>query len=65
MINQIYQLVSPKVFSAKYENLSFGEKMIVRPDYMAICHADQRYYLGQRDVQTLHKKLPMALIHSC
>lgn len=65
MINQIYQLVSPKVFSAKYENLSFGKKMIVRPEYMAICHADQRYYLGQRDVQTLHKKLPMALIHEC
>lgn len=65
MINQIYQLVSPKFFSVKYEDLSFGDKMIIRPEYMAICHADQRYYLGQRDIKTLHKKLPMALIHEC
>ena len=65
MINQIYQLVAPKVFSVKYEDLSFGERVIVRPEYMAVCHADQRYYLGQRDAQTLHKKLPMALIHEC
>ena len=65
MINQVYQLVSPKVFSVKYDDLSFADKVIIRPEYMAICHADQRYYLGQRDVQTLHKKLPMALIHEC
>lgn len=66
MINQIYQLVSPKVFSVKYEDLAFEDKVIIRPEYMSICHADQRYYLGQRDLQTLHKKLPMALIHeSC
>lgn len=65
MINQIYQLVAPKVFSVKYEELSFSDKVIVRPEYMALCHADQRYYLGQRDAQTLHKKLPMALIHEC
>lgn len=65
MINQIYQLVAPKVFSVKYEDLSFSDKVIIRPEYMALCHADQRYYLGQRDAQTLHKKLPMALIHEC
>ena len=65
MINQIYQLISPKVFSVKYQDLSFGAQMLVRPEYMAVCHADQRYYLGQRDAQTLHKKLPMALIHEC
>lgn len=32
---------------------------------MSVCHADQRYYLGQRDTKTLNKKLPMALIHEC
>jgi len=32
---------------------------------MAICHADQRYYLGKRDHKILKKKLPMALIHEC
>ena len=65
MINQVYQLVSPKVFSVKYDDISFGDQLIVRPEYMAICRADQRYYLGQRDAKTLRKKLPMALIHEC
>lgn len=65
MINQIYQLISPKAISVKYEEYSLGDKVLVRPEYLAICHADQRYYLGQRDMQTLHKKLPMALIHEC
>ncbi len=65
MINQIYQLTEPKVFSVKYEDLSFGDKVIVRPEYMAVCHADQRYYLGRRSAQALRKKLPMALIHEC
>ena len=32
---------------------------------MALCHADQRYFLGQRDIKVLNKKLPMALIHEC
>lgn len=65
MINQVYQLVSPKVFSVKFSDISLGEKVIVRPEYMAVCHADQRYFQGQRDMQTLHRKLPMALIHEC
>lgn len=65
MINYIYQLVSPKVFSIKYDDIEFGDNVIVRPKYMAVCHADQRYYQGQRDLSILEKKLPMALIHEC
>lgn len=65
MINNVYQLVSPKVISIKYENLDFENKVIVKPLYMAICHADQRYYTGNRDKKILNKKLPMALIHEC
>lgn len=65
MINQVYQLISPKTISAKFDDQYAGDKVLVRPEYLAICHADQRYYLGQRDIQTLHKKLPMALIHEC
>lgn len=65
MINYIYQLVSPQVFSIKYEDMSPGDKVIVKPEYLSICHADQRYYLGRRDFQVLNKKLPMALIHEC
>ncbi len=63
MINQVYQLISPRVFSIKYEDLSTNNGVVVRPTHLAICHADQRYYLGKRDVSILQKKLPMALIH--
>lgn len=65
MINYIYQLISPKVISVEYKDVTFDNKVIVRPEYMAVCHADQRYYLGQRDQKVLDKKLPMALIHEC
>lgn len=65
MINYVYQLVSPRVISIKYENINFDNDVIVKPLYMAICHADQRYYTGNRDKKVLSKKLPMALIHEC
>ena len=65
MINYIYQLVSPKVFSIKYEDIIIDSKVIIKPSYMSICHADQRYYLGMRDRSILNSKLPMALIHEC
>lgn len=65
MINYIYQLIAPRVISIKYENIDFNQNVIVKPIYMAICHADQRYYTGNRDKKVLDKKLPMALIHEC
>lgn len=65
MLNYIYQLVSPGMFSVKYSDESFAEKLVIRPRYMALCHADQRYYMGQRDAKILREKLPMALIHEC
>ncbi|MCQ4023182.1 MULTISPECIES: alcohol dehydrogenase catalytic domain-containing protein [unclassified Ruminococcus] len=65
MINYIYQLVNPQFISVKYEDTNIDGKVLVRPKYMSICQADQRYYLGNRDLKTLSKKLPMALIHEC
>lgn len=65
MINYVYQLVSPGILSIKYEDVRLGEEVIVNPTYMAVCHADQRYYLGKRDLNKLSSKLPMALIHEC
>lgn len=65
MINYVYQLVSPGVFSVKYEDTQVSDRIIVKPTYMAICHADQRYYLGKREFKKLSSKLPMALIHEC
>ena len=36
MINQVYQLVSPKVFSVKYDDVSYGDKLIVQPEEIRI-----------------------------
>lgn len=64
MINSIYQLVGPRKFEIAYSDISLnGENAIVRPRYLSICNADQRYYQGLRDAEVLKKKLPMALIH--
>ncbi|WP_145358347.1 ribitol-5-phosphate dehydrogenase [Staphylococcus epidermidis] len=64
MINQVYQLTSPRQFEVTYNNVDiYSDNVVVRPLYLSICAADQRYYTGSRDEQTLKKKLPMALIH--
>ena len=63
MINYVYSLISPRNFSIKYEEITYEKNLIVKPLYMAICHADQRYYRGERDARKLKAKLPMALIH--
>jgi ribitol-5-phosphate 2-dehydrogenase len=38
-------------------------EVVVQPKYGSICHADLRYYTGNRRPEALKKKLPMALIH--
>ncbi len=65
MINYVYRLVSPQFISIDYANINVHDNVIVRPLYMSICHADQRYFLGNRDSDILSAKLPMALIHEC
>lgn len=64
MLNQVYRLVSPRQFESISVNEEFNEDtIIIRPTYLSICHADQRYFTGSRDKAVLAKKLPMALIH--
>lgn len=65
MINHVYQLISPKTIVVKFEDSLTEGKVVVRPRYMGLCHADARYYWGRRDPKALRKKLPMALIHEC
>lgn len=50
MINQIYQLTKPKFINVKYqeEDIDQENHILIRPNYMAVCHADQRYYQGKR-----------------
>ncbi|MFJ7825283.1 alcohol dehydrogenase catalytic domain-containing protein [Psychrobacillus sp. NPDC096623] len=64
MINQVIQLVKPKTFEIKMQDIKLlNNSLIIRPTYLSICHADQRYYKGARDKAVLQQKLPMALIH--
>lgn len=64
MLNTIYRLVKPRKFEIEFEEIDLNEDVvIVRPTYLSICNADQRYYQGKRDPKVLAQKLPMALIH--
>ncbi len=64
MINKRYRLTEPYVIEEFFfeEKLS-DEKILIKPTKMGICHADQRYYQGNRDKGVLKQKLPMCLIH--
>lgn len=64
MINTIYQLIAPRRFETSFEELNLkSDKVLIRPQYLSICNADQRYYQGLRSPQIMKEKLPMALIH--
>lgn len=65
MLNQIIKLIEPKKFEIcfKEEKIDNDEYVIIRPTYMSICAADQRYYQGLRSSEILEQKLPLSLIH--
>lgn len=66
MINEVYQLTSPRYIETTFEELELRpDRVLIRPVGMSICHADQRYYQGNRPKKVLEEKLPMALIHEC
>ena len=62
MINIVYRLKSPKFFEESIDEIEL-DGVVVRPTYLSICQADQRYYQGSRPAEILDRKLPMALIH--
>lgn len=64
MLNTVYQLKAPRQFEAVFKDITLDqEHVLVRPTHLSICHADQRYYQGNRPEAVLQSKLPMALIH--
>lgn len=64
MINSIYRLTEPRMVKEIFEEVNLkDDDIIVRPTYLSICKADQRYYQGNRHLDILKEKLPMALIH--
>lgn len=66
MINRVYRLVAPKQFQVNFCNIDLNTSdVIVRPRFLSICAADQRYFQGLRSPEIMSRKLPMALIHEC
>lgn len=64
MINERIKLVAPRRMEIFFEDEEITEdSVIVRPRYLSICAADQRYYTGSRNKEILDKKLPLSLIH--
>lgn len=64
MLNTVVKLTSPRNLETFFKEEEYdGQTVIVRPTYMSICAADQRYYQGKRKKEVLDKKLPLALIH--
>ncbi|HBA68249.1 MAG TPA: ribitol-5-phosphate dehydrogenase [Lachnospiraceae bacterium] len=64
MLNTVYRLVAPRRFEVAFNDIDLQKgQVVVRPTYLSICHADQRYYQGTRPIEVMKQKLPMALIH--
>lgn len=63
MINEVYRLIAPKQIRVDFVDEDITDEIVVKPTYLSICAADQRYYTGSRGKEMLAQKLPMALIH--
>lgn len=62
--SRTYRLMKPWVVNETFvEHEWHDHQVIVEPSMGSICHADLRYYSGQRRQEALSRKLPMALIH--
>lgn len=62
MFVKSYKITEPKCFEIFVEDIS-EDQVLVRPEYLAICKADIRYYLGNRERTVLKRKFPMSLVH--
>ena len=64
MIKQVIRLIRPGLFLPCFVVETPGPKdILVRPRYLSVCAADQRYFQGNRPPEVLAQKLPLALFH--
>lgn len=62
--SKAYRLTEPGKFEEEEIQHSISDnQVVVETNMVSICHADIRYFLGQRRKEALQKKLPMALFH--
>ena len=57
MINSVYRLIAPGMIEVACTQPDIKNSVILRPLYLSICKADQRYYLGNRSREALKAKL--------
>ena len=59
-----YRLIKPGKFKeTTIQHVFENNDVIIRPTKASVCHADLRYYTGNRRKEALDRKLPMALFH--
>ena len=64
MFQKLYKVTSPGVIEEFIDSIDLDKSLaLVKVDYMAICKADIRYYLGNREQSVLNHKYPLAPIH--
>jgi len=62
--SKVLRLIEPhKIEEVTIERSLLPHEVLIEPELVSICHADLRYYTGQRRQEALAKKLPMALFH--
>src|SRR5690625_2672 len=62
--SSVMRLINPGQFETSVvdRQLHHGE-VVVSPEVVSVCHADLRYFSGDRRKEALRQKLPMALFH--
>ncbi len=64
MENRIYRLTKPGVIRVDSGSSVVPRgAVVIRPVYLSICAADQRYWSGRRNPGAMRDKLPVALVH--
>ena len=64
MFINIFKVTSPGVIEEFIDVINPEEQnVLIKVDTMAICKADIRYFLGNRDINVLNHKYPLAPIH--
>lgn len=63
-LSKVFRLIEPhNIKEVAIERSLAPHEVMIEPELVSICHADLRYYTGQRRPEALAKKLPMALFH--
>lgn len=64
MIKQVIRLIRPGLFLPCFVVEKPDQNdVLIRPRYLSVCAADQRYFQGNRPPEVLARKLPLALFH--